>query len=102
MARPVWARRAWPSLDCVGVGHLHAQVVEAAALAGVFQQDQFEWRLSDGEVSVTGTDLGRLGAEQPGVERDNFADIGDVEGEPETTGHGPTSRDIDSCRSGSG
>jgi hypothetical protein len=38
-------------------------VVEAAALAGVFQQDQLERRLGDGEVGVAGPDLGGVLAE---------------------------------------
>src|SRR5262249_11088639 len=74
--------------DGIGVGDLDAEVVEAPALAGVFQQHQLERRLGDGEVGVAGPDLGRLGAEQLAVEGDGLADVVDVEGELQTAGHG--------------
>ena len=45
-------------LDRAGVGDLDTEVVEAAALARVFQQDQLERRLGDGEVRIPGPDLG--------------------------------------------
>jgi hypothetical protein len=51
------------SVDRAGVGHLDAEVVERAALAGVFQQDQLEWWLLDGEVGVAVAALGRSDAE---------------------------------------
>jgi drug/metabolite transporter (DMT)-like permease len=70
-----------------GVGDLDAQVVEAAALAGVLQQDELEGRLGDGEVGVAGAELGRLGAEQLAVEGDGLGEVLDVEGELDA-GHG--------------
>jgi DNA-binding transcriptional ArsR family regulator len=56
-------------------------VVEAAALAGVFQQHQLERRVGDREIGVAGPELGRAGAEQLGAELDGLADVVDVEGE---------------------
>src|SRR5579863_6654999 len=82
--------------DGAGVGDLDAEVVEAAALAGVLQQDQLERRLGDGEVGVAGPYLRGFGAEQLGVEGDGFCQIVDVEGELDAAGHGYL-RDIDGC-----
>jgi hypothetical protein len=68
-------------------GDLHAQVVEAAAVPGVLQQDEFQWGIGDREVGVAGTQLGRFGAEQLAVEGDSLVEVADVEGELHTTGH---------------
>src|SRR5580693_6038604 len=75
------------SVDRRGVRDLDAEVVEAAALARVFQQDQLQRRLGDGEVGVPGPALGGLGTEQRGVERDRLVDVVDVQRELHT-GHG--------------
>jgi hypothetical protein len=75
-------------LDRIGVGDLDAEVVKAAALAGVFQQYQLERRLGDREVGITGPELGRLGTEQLAVEGDGLIDVVDVEGELQTAGDG--------------
>jgi hypothetical protein len=40
--------------DRIGAGDFDAEVVEAAALAGVLQQHQLQRRLGDGEVGVAG------------------------------------------------
>ena len=61
-------------------------MVDGAALAGVLQQHQLQRRLGDGEVGVALLDLGGLGVEQLGVERDRLVEIVDVEGELDT-GH---------------
>src|ERR1700722_11602427 len=74
-------------LDRPGIGHLDAEVVEAATLARVLQQDELEGWLGDSEVGVPGPALGGLGAEQGGVERDGLVDVVDVKGELHT-GHG--------------
>jgi hypothetical protein len=68
-------------VDRVGVGDLDAQMIEAAALARVLQQDQLQRWLGDSEVRVTGADLGRAGAEQLAVEGDGLLDVVHVEGE---------------------
>jgi hypothetical protein len=84
--------------DHAGVGDLDAKVVEAAALAGVFQQHQLERRLGDREVRITGPELGRLGAEQLRIEGNSLVDVVDVEGELQTAGHGTSRRlGIDGC-----
>jgi len=74
--------------DRAGVGDLDAQVVEAAALTWVFQQDQLERGLGDREVGVARPELGGLGAEQLRIEGDGLIDVVDVEGELQTAGHG--------------
>src|SRR5437899_3403622 len=58
-ARPGQARLL--GTDGARVGDLDAQVVEAAAVAGVFQQDQLQRRVGDGEVGIAGAALGRAG-----------------------------------------
>src|SRR5580704_7013060 len=68
-------------VDRVGAVDFDAQVVQGAALARVLQQDQLERRLGDGEVGVAGPALGRLGAEQSGVEGDRLVDVVDVQRE---------------------
>jgi hypothetical protein len=83
-------------LHDVGAGDLDAEVVQAAALAGVLQQHELERRLGDGEVGIPGPHLGGLGAEQLAVERDGLTQVIDVEGELHTTGHGNLP-DIDDC-----
>ena len=60
-------------------------------LAGVLQQDELERRLGDGEVGVAGPALGRLGAEQPGIEADRLVDVVDVQRELHP-GHGDLPR----------
>ena len=70
-----------------GAGDLDAQVVDAATLAGVLNEDELEGRLGDGEVGVAGAELGRLGAEQLAVEGDGLVEVLDVEGELDA-GHG--------------
>ena len=59
--------------------HLDTEVVDGAALAGVFQQHQLQRRLGHREVGVTGLHLGRGNAKQFGVERDRLVEIVDVE-----------------------
>src|SRR5208283_4709816 len=73
-------------VDGTDVGDLDAEVVQAAAMAGVLQQDELERRLGDGEVRVPGAALGGRGAEQLAVEGDGLVDVVDVEGELDT-GH---------------
>ena len=73
-------------VDGVDVGDLDAEVVQAAAMARVLQQDELQRRLGNGEVRVAGADLGRLDAKQLGIEGDGFVDVADVEGELDT-GH---------------
>src|SRR6266700_6136909 len=68
-------------VDRAGAVDFDAEVVQGAALAGVLQQDQLERRLGDGEVGVAGPALGRLGAEQLGVEADGLVDVVDVQRE---------------------
>ena len=70
-----------------GAGDLDAQVVDAATLAGVLNEDELEGRLGDGEVGVAGAELGRLGTEQLAVEGDGLVEVLDVEGELDA-GHG--------------
>jgi hypothetical protein len=55
-------------------------VVDGAAVAGVFNQHQFQWGFGDGEVGVAGFGLGWFGVEQLGVERDGLVEVVDVEG----------------------
>ena len=55
-----------------------AEVVEGAAVAGVFNQHQFEWGFGDGEVGIAGFDFGRFGVEQLGVEPDGLVEVVDV------------------------
>jgi len=66
---------------------LDAEMVDGPAVAGVFNQDQLERWLGDGEVGVALLELGRLGFEQLRVERDPFRQVVDVESELDT-GHG--------------
>jgi hypothetical protein len=73
-------------VDGVDVGDFPAEVVEAAALARVLQQDQLQRRLADREVGVAGVTLGGLGAEQLAVEGDGLVDVVDVQRELDT-GH---------------
>src|SRR5450755_3181605 len=68
-------------IDGIRVADLDAEMVEAAALARVLQQDELQRRLGDGEVGVAGTALSRLGTEQLAVERYGLLDVIDVEGE---------------------
>src|SRR5260370_1379826 len=68
-------------VDRVGVADLDAEVVEAAGLAGVLQQDELERRVGNREVSVAGPELGGLGAEQLAVEGDGLLKVADVERE---------------------
>ena len=57
--------------------------------AVALDEDELERGLGDGEVGVAGTDLGRLGGEQLGVEADGLVEVGDVQGELHT-GHDDT------------
>src|ERR1700733_3352971 len=81
------ARQAGPGeplllgIDGIGVADLDAEMVQAAALPRVLQQNELERRLGDGEVGVAGTALGGLGSEQLAVKRDGLLDVIDVEGE---------------------
>src|SRR5271166_664667 len=63
---------------------LHPQMVEGAALTGVFQQDQLQRWIGDREVGVTRLAFGRFGLKQLGVEADCGVEIVDVEGELNT------------------
>src|SRR6201993_3784427 len=56
-------------------------MVDAAPVAGVFDQNQFQRGFGDGEVGVALFELGGLGIEQLGVERDRFVEVVNVEGE---------------------
>jgi hypothetical protein len=72
--------------DGPGAGDLDAEVVEAAAMTRLFQQHQLQRRVGDGEVGIPRAALGRVGAEQRGVEGDGLVHVGDVERELKT-GH---------------
>src|SRR5215472_6639 len=74
-------------LDGAGVRDLYPEVIEAATLTWVLQQNELQRWVGDREVGVAGPDLGWLGAEQLAVEGDGLADVVDVEGELETAGH---------------
>ena len=83
---PVGRQPALDRVDGVDVLDLDAEVVERPAVAGVLDENELERRLGDGEVRVAGPDLGRLGVEEPGVERDRRRQVVDVEGQLHT-GH---------------
>jgi uncharacterized membrane protein YeaQ/YmgE (transglycosylase-associated protein family) len=60
-------------------------VVHAGRLARLaFEQDEFQGRLGDGEVGVAGAALGRLDAEQLGVEEDRVLQVSDPQSELNT------------------
>ena len=56
--QPLLGEAGLLGVDGVDVGHLDAEVVDRAALAGVLDQDQLERRLGHGEVRVAGLGLG--------------------------------------------
>ena len=60
--------------------HLHPEVIDGAALTGVLQKHQLQWRLRDGEVGVAGFHLGRGRSEQLAVEGDGGVQVIDIEG----------------------
>ena len=95
--QPVGGQPGLDRVDGVDVLDLDAEVVERSAVAGVLHEDELQRRLGDGEVRVAGPDLGRLGVEEPGVERDRRRQVVDVEGQLDT-GHPGSSSDIDSDR----
>ena len=60
-------------------GGLDAEVVELLGRAAVFEQDQLQGRVVDGEVRVAGALFVRLDAEQLGVEGRRGFDVVDVQ-----------------------
>jgi hypothetical protein len=69
-------------------------VVHPGGLAGgSLEQDELERRLGDREVGVAGPPLGRLGAEQLGVEGDRGLQVGDAQRELDTGYDVPPSGD---------
>ena len=81
---PVVAQAARRCRHLVGRLDLDAEVVECAGhtvapCGGVLHQDELERRVGDGEVGVARPALGRLGAEELGVELDGLVDVADVE-----------------------
>jgi hypothetical protein len=67
--------------------HFDSEMVDGAGLADPLDQHQLERRVLDGEIGVTGADLGRARVEQRRVEGDGLVEVGDVEGELHA-GHG--------------